>query len=119
MTRETLKRSFCDDVLQGDGSGLVPCTNNNDCIVLSEGGTCTLLERRACFGGSIVADGDADPRHPILATAFCMGATPVEQVNEDFGLPGPLRLVRQSTMRAFCETEPTKVYKPGTGNCPD
>jgi hypothetical protein len=48
-----------------------------------------------------------------------MGATPVEQVNEAFGLPGPLRLVRQSTLRAFCETAPTKVYRPGTGNCPD
>jgi hypothetical protein len=110
---------FCDDVLQGDGTGAIACTDNNDCVANSEGGTCSIAERRRCFDSTIVAEGDADSRHPVLGSAFCLGATPVEQINDAFGLPGPVRLVRQSTLQSFCETAPAQVYKPGTGNCPD
>lgn len=111
--------TFCDDVLQGDGSPAVACTNNTDCETKSEGGTCSLVERRRCFAGAIEAVGAAHPRHPVLASAFCLAPTTFDLVNKDYGLPGPVRWQKQATQRSFCATAPAKLYRPGTGNCPD
>jgi hypothetical protein len=106
--------AFCDDVVDARGQGLVRCDDNADCGA----GSCSLIERRACFGETIVASGDADSRRPVTAAAFCVPPIASAAKNGTIGLPGPARLIRQTRLRSYCASDGEVMYKPGAGGCP-
>jgi len=110
---------FCDGVLKADGSGIVSCVGNSDCssgILGFAAGSCTRVERRACFADPIVATGAADPVEPLVAATFCMAPTAGAGQNTSIGLPGPARVLSQTTLTSYCSND--SVYSPGSGGCP-
>ena len=112
---------YCDGLRKADGSGIARCEINADCTALVIGfnaGTCTLLDRRDCFGDPIVGAGDVDSLEPVTSTLFCIAPTDGQGRNTSIGLPGPGRIVRQATVEYFCETDPEEEYTPGLGGCP-
>jgi hypothetical protein len=110
----------CEEILRADGTGLVPCTSNGDCLlpfVSVDGGRCTLAKRRECFVDPVVALGAEDPEFPLVATTFCSGPTSNVGINRILGLPGPVRLLRQQRLTTFCANDPALRYQPGVGGC--
>lgn len=111
---------FCDGFLTAGGRGVLACSNDEDCapwIVQIGGSTCTHVERLRCFVDPVAALGTADPVHPLLVSTYCGSSTAKTSFNEILGLPGPVRVRRQTTMRAFCAADPAKPYEPGVGGC--
>ena len=113
--------TWCDGLTRPDGGGLVGCGQNADCtplIIGVDAGTCTLIERRACFPETITSDGNAHPFFPVAAGTYCSPATAATSVNTAAGLPGPGRLTLQTLLTLYCKGSPEAVYTPGTGGCP-
>lgn len=112
---------FCDGLLKADGSGIRFCSSNDDCsavVVGFDAGLCTLVERRACFGDPIVAEGAADALDPRAVATFCVPPTMNIGASTSIGLPGPARIRRQSGLEAFCASDPATLYVPGSDACP-
>ena len=113
--------TFCDAVVRASGRGILACTTNDDCsasVVGVSAGNCGLLRRRPCFPDPIVATGEEDPHRPVLAATFCWSPLSTAGKTAAFGLPGPGRIRRQTSVRAFCASAPQKLYVPGEGGCP-
>ncbi len=113
--------TWCDAITRADGGGLVGCATNVDCtplIIGVDAGTCTLVERRACFPDPIVSQGSPNPAIPIAAGTYCSPATTATSVNTAAGLPGPGRLTLQTALSLFCKGDPEAHYTPGVGGCP-
>jgi cysteine-rich repeat protein len=111
----------CDGLVRANGNGILGCGTNADCgpgVIGLDGGNCTLERRRECFLDPIVAVGAADPNMAIGAAAFCVPPTSSAGINGAAGLPGPGRIVNQSTAITFCAEDPDSVYTPGVGGCP-
>lgn len=116
----------CDNALRADGSGVFPCSTNEDCPsdviygpqVARGPGTCTLGKRRPCFLDPIVATGTADPQFPVMASAFCVPPTASSAINTVAGLPGPGRVRQQTQLTTFCASDNSVQYTPGIGGCP-
>ena len=109
---------YCEGLLRPDGRALFPCFNDESCSppnTESEIGPCSLLQRRTCLPDPITALGQADPIHPVLAAVSCMPPTGGASRNQAIGLPGPARIVEQTTMKSSCGTA---EYAPGAG-CAD
>ncbi|HXC52415.1 MAG TPA: hypothetical protein VN634_16150 [Candidatus Limnocylindrales bacterium] len=115
---------FCDDLVRANGKGIVPCdptrvVDERGCGKPSDGvfyyGNCTLSQRRLCLPDPIVATGEVDPQHPVLASTACMPPTSGAGKNAVLGIPGPLRLLQQTTMQSFCDAAAGKRYAPGVG----
>jgi hypothetical protein len=96
------------------GHGQRSCSNANECC--DDPPTCAsdppvagecVIGNRLCFldnglGGSIVAQGQADPpvqdtSEPTLAAVFCIAPTSLPAVNAAAGLPGPGRTTLKGT----------------------
>lgn len=109
----------CDGLVRADGRGILSCANNTDCTTNSPlNGTCSLVERRACFLDPIVATGSADPDFPVGVATFCVPPTSNNSINLVAGLPGPTRLRNQGRSQAFCAGDPQVPYQAGAGGCP-
>ncbi len=115
---------FCDDLVRANGKGIVPCdptlpVDDRGCGIPSDGvfyyGNCTLSQRRLCLPDPIVATGKVDPQHPVLAATACMPPTSGPGKNAALGIPGPLRLLQQTTMQSFCDAAAGIRYAPGVG----
>ncbi len=114
----------CDGLVTAAGRGILSCSTNEDCAEVNTGqpggaGACTLAERLPCLPDPIVATGKADPSTAIGAAAFCVGPTGNDAINGVAGLPGPARVVTQTSSRTFCERDPGRRYVPGVGGCLD
>lgn len=112
---------YCDGVTAADGRGVLACNSNADCAPETVGvdaGACTIVQRRRCFSDPIAATGDPDPSSPLLAGSYCMPPTANAGVNSIVGLPGPARLVQQTTLASRCAGDPMVAYTPGVGGCP-
>ncbi|MFN2375712.1 MAG: hypothetical protein ABR538_04195 [Candidatus Binatia bacterium] len=113
--------TFCDGLVQADGSGIRRCDSDADCseeVLGFDAGTCTLVEARNCFPEPIVASGAADPNHPLSVAAACVPPGTNVSANLSIGLPGPARIRRRATLTSWCESDPASVYVPGGGGCP-
>ncbi len=111
----------CDGAVKADGSGVLGCSTNADCATETVGGdagTCSLVQRRACFLDPIVAVGAPDPQFPVGAAAFCIPPTSSPAINSVSGLPGPGRTITQASSKLFCEGNHAAQYTPGVGGCP-
>ncbi len=110
---------MCDGLVRANGQGILSCSNNSDCTANDPlNGTCSLLQRRACFPEVIVATGSADTEFPVGAAAFCVPPTSNTSINSVAGLPGPARVVNQGRSRTFCASDHDVEYEPGAGGCP-
>jgi hypothetical protein len=112
---------YCDGVVKANGVGILSCLSDEDCVPGSVGidaGSCTLSQRADCFLDPIVATGDPDPETPVGVATFCIPPTSNSGINTVAGLPGPGRIVSQTTSRTFCSTDPNVQYIPGVGGCP-
>lgn len=112
---------YCDGVVNADGSGILACNVNSDCLpgVLGiDGGHCGVVERRACFPGTVAASGRADPAFPLTVATYCSPPTANVAVNSVLGLPGPVRERSQKGLVTFCANAPHPAYVPGVGGCP-
>jgi hypothetical protein len=116
--------SSCEGVVTAAGRGFLGCSFDEDCDEVNTGqpggaGACTLFERLPCLPDPIVATGKADPSEAIGAAAFCVGPTGESAINGVAGLPGPARVVTETSSRTFCEGDPGRQYVPGVGGCLD
>ncbi len=113
---------FCDGITRANGDGFVSCLNNGDCTASSCGpvscGACTLSSNRECFQPTISASGTPHPDTPISASLFCAPPTANGAINTVAGLPGPGRVINQSTTVANCALAPSFAYAAGVGGCP-
>lgn len=111
---------FCDAVVEASGQGILPCASDEDCLEAAigiDGGTCSLVQRRACFLDPVVASGSADPQTPRSAAAYCWSTLSTAGRTAAFGLPGPARVHRQTELRSWCQGAGTKLYVPGSKGC--
>jgi hypothetical protein len=111
--------AYCDAVVTAGGRGVFACATNDDCAFETigiDGGNCSLVQRRPCFLDPIVASGSAGPTRPVSAATFCLGTLLSAGKNTAFGLPGPVRLRRQSSLASYCPGG--AAYQPGVGGCP-
>jgi hypothetical protein len=112
---------FCDGIVRPDGHGMVPCSSDEDCnfgmIGVLPVHTCSIVERRSCFLDPIEAVGSADPLRPVMTETYCAGTLSSTGKNAAYGLPGPARAVRQTSLRSYCDADPEQLYSPGVGGC--
>jgi hypothetical protein len=111
---------FCDGLLRANGEGFLACQTQADCDAFPGGvaGLCTLSKGRECFLDTIVANGVADPELPVGVATFCIAKTSNAGINAVAGLPGPARVVNQSSVTHYCASNPAIAYTPGVGGCP-
>jgi hypothetical protein len=105
----------CDGILRANGEFFIFCVNNADCDPNNIGinaGNCTLGKLRDCFLPTITATGNPDPVAPVTAATFCAASTANVAINAVTGLPGPGRVVLQSSDVARCDSD---EYTPGFG----
>lgn len=113
--------TFCDGLVKANGMGIRACASNLDCdvsVIGIDAGNCSLVQRRACFLDPIVAGGTADPNESVLAANACVGSLGSAGRNAAVGVPGPVRILRQSTLRSYCANDLNERYVPGIGGCP-
>jgi hypothetical protein len=111
---------FCSGVVQANGDGIVTCFDDDGCsfgVIGIDAQPCDLVQRQACFLDPIVATGSADPARPVLAETYCMGTLSTSGKNAVLGLPGPVRVERQTSLRSYCDSDPATLYSPGVGGC--
>ncbi len=112
--------TYCDGVLKASGEGIATCANNAACTAFGiDGGGCSQVETRKCFGPTITATGQAHPSQPLAAAVFCVGPTSNPGLNGATGLPGPGRVYNQATSTLYCASNGLAQYTPGVGGCPD
>ena len=84
--------SFCDGLTRPDGSPVLFCESNGDCLAYGpEAGNCTAGVLRKCFLNPLGATGVADPAQPRFVATTCIGRTGGSLIDSAFGLPGPIR----------------------------
>jgi len=108
----------CDGLVRANGEGLVSCASNADCDVSVLGidaGKCTSLKNRECFLPTITANGAVDPRSPVTAAIACMPRLSSNGTSTVIGLPGPVRLRVEQTLRRFCGASGGAEYQPASG----
>jgi hypothetical protein len=111
---------YCAGVVRPNGEGILACATDDDCapdVVGVDARPCSLVQRQPCFLDPIEADGNADPDHPVLAETYCVGTLSSAGKNAVYGLPGPARAVRQTSLRSYCDSNPEQLYSPGAGGC--
>jgi hypothetical protein len=111
---------FCAGLVEASGDGIRGCQSDQDCEPPNfpfDARPCSLVQRRRCFLDPIEATGSADPARPVLAEAWCMGTMNTIGKNGTFGLPGPARVTRQTSLRAYCDSNSATLYAPGIGGC--
>ncbi len=96
--------SFCDLFLRANGSGVVGCLTNGDCLAQGSAcpggdcGVCALTQNRSCFLPAINAAGVPNPGNPISVGIVCVAPTVSPAANAVIGLSGPARSVTQRTV---------------------
>lgn len=73
--------------------GCRPGSGREDCEALHAGSGECLVNTRPCFGETITAQGQCDPKTPTYVAVFCTPQTHADSLNSAAGLPGPARLV--------------------------
>jgi len=109
--------SFCDGVLNADGSGVIMCDDNSDCVPPAlplDVGNCTHTQLRPCYPDSIALSGTADPVSPYVVSTSCTPTSAVPIVNIVAGYPGPIVRQEQLGVTLPCAGDPGSMY-PG---CP-
>jgi len=119
--------NYCDGYLAADGSGVLTCTTNADCVALAgecpggDCGNCTVNEPVPCFtsGGAldlISVSGSSGTDGAVLATAFCSPPTSNGGVNGAAGSPGPATGELKFRFTGQCANG-TAWQFPGGSNC--
>jgi cysteine-rich repeat protein len=112
---------LCDGILRANGNGFIACLSNADCDAGTIGlaaGSCTIVQTRKCFMDPITATGTPNPSAPVGVASFCIGKTSNGGINTVAGLPGPGRVITQTSTRTFCSSDTSVEYTPGVGGCP-
>ncbi len=113
---------FCEAVLQTNGKGIIPCSNNGDCDAVDAScpggdcGDCGDPNPTQCFTGTISATGTPGSLGAELVSTFCTAHTGNSGVNSAGGLPGPGRLKLDFDFEARC-ADGDLAQAPGFVNC--
>lgn len=111
--------SFCNGVLTASGAGIVPCSNNSDCLAVSSScgesgcGSCSLSQPRSCFLPAITAEGTNEVFGGEGVSIFCMPSVSPSTVH---GFPGPGRV--KLDLDLYCADGSTRFELPGGSGCP-
>jgi hypothetical protein len=115
---------FCDGYERKDGTGIITCATNADCVALDSEcpggvpgscGTCTLAQAKRCFLDPIEATGTAGMDGSEVVSTFCIGPTNNAGINAASGFPGPGRIVLDWNFTAYCPNG--TQYEIGGSNC--
>jgi hypothetical protein len=112
--------AYCDGFLRDNGRGVVPCSIQGDCdLVTCAGGscgTCSHFEVRKCFPDPVETSGT---NGETLAGTSCMPASASPAMNIQHGWPGPFRLRQDFSLHSvMCPDGVTPYRGPGGSNCP-
>jgi len=109
--------TYCDGVLRAEGTGLLNCTTNADCVPPAKtinAGNCLLEEQPRCYPASFSLTGTPSPTAPYVVSAVCQAPSNSPSANFVAGYPGPGVRQEQLNVTLPCAGNPGSSY-PG---CP-